>query len=291
MKITRAYACAFLVFVCSLAAPLRFAMAELVLSAPPRETPAEGQALYGPLAEHLTKLLATPVVYRHPGNWLSYTHGMRTDAYDIVFDGPQFVAWRIANTDHDVLVKLPGSLSFHVVIRADDGGMQHLDNLAGHKICALAPPNLGTLFVNQQFPNPARQPMITAPDKGGFEDVYRQFMAGKCRAAVLRSQFYDKKLTDEQRAKVKIIATSEPFPDQAISVSRRINAESRQEIIASLTSGDGVAVTQALLRRFAGNAKALVAAKREEFIVHSRLLNGTVFSWPVRSTVGNLQKR
>jgi len=68
------------------------AQAELVLSAPPRESFKAGNKLYGPLAEHLTKLLGQKVTYKHPENWLHYQRELRNDVYDIVFDGPHFIS-------------------------------------------------------------------------------------------------------------------------------------------------------------------------------------------------------
>ena len=54
----------FLVFILSISN----AQAELILSAPPRESLKAGNELYGPLAEHLTQLLGEKVIYKHPDN-------------------------------------------------------------------------------------------------------------------------------------------------------------------------------------------------------------------------------
>ena len=66
----------------------------LILSAPPRETAEAGMKIYGPIAQHLSKLLGVIVTYKHPGNWMTYQHEMRDDKYDIIFDGPHFISWR-----------------------------------------------------------------------------------------------------------------------------------------------------------------------------------------------------
>ena len=46
------------------------AVADLVLTAPPRENAAKGQELYGPIADELTKLLGEKVIYQQPKSWL-----------------------------------------------------------------------------------------------------------------------------------------------------------------------------------------------------------------------------
>ncbi len=52
---------------------------------------------------------------------------MRKDAYDIVFDGLQFVAWHMAHLQHVPLIKLPGRLSFAVIVKKDE---QHIKTIA-----------------------------------------------------------------------------------------------------------------------------------------------------------------
>ncbi len=62
----------------------------IVFTAPPRETPEEGQQIYGPIAESLTRVTGHRIVYRHPQNWLSYQTEMLEGSYDLIFDGPHF---------------------------------------------------------------------------------------------------------------------------------------------------------------------------------------------------------
>ena len=69
--------------------------ADLILTAPPRETPEDGHVVYAPLAEYLSQFLGESVIYEHPINWKEYEKRMKNDEYDIIFDGPHFAAWRI----------------------------------------------------------------------------------------------------------------------------------------------------------------------------------------------------
>ena len=118
--------------------------ADLIMTGPPREKPEAGQQLYGPIAEHLSKLLGKKVVYEHPKNWLNYQRDMRNDKYDFVFDGPHFISWRMEHLGHDVLVKLPGTLMFHLTTAKDEKEINTPDDLVGQKICGISPPNLST---------------------------------------------------------------------------------------------------------------------------------------------------
>jgi len=253
--------------------------AELILTAPPRESLDKGEKLYGPLAEHLTKLLGKDVVYQHPSNWLQYQRDLRKDVYDIVFDGPHFVSWRMSHLKHDVLVKLPGTLEFVVIVNDDDKGIKKLKDLIGKRICGIPPPNLATLTVIDQYPNPVRQPVIWGV-KGGFMNVFREFSAGGCRAAVFRTTFFDKKLTDLDRSNTRVLFRSKALPNQAISVSTRVSSEAKEKIIKSLTKGNGMLAAKSISRRFGGKkANPFINARENEYTQHTQLLEGIVFGW------------
>jgi len=253
------------------------AQADLILSAPPRESPEDGVILYGPLAEHLTRLLGEKVTYRHPSNWLEYQRDLRKGVYDIVFDGPHFVSWRIEHLHHDVLVKLPGTIEFVVVAFADDDEIRTMQDLVGKKVCGIPPPNLATLTVIGQFTNPVRQPIIWGI-AGGNVDVYKSLKDRECRAAVFRSEFYDKRLTNAIRHNLKELFRSKPLPNQAISAGPRVRGEEKAKIIRSLTLGEGRNAAQLITNRFAGK-HPFITANKKEYLAHNFLLEGVVFGW------------
>ena len=138
----------------SLLFPVQVFAKDLILTAPPRESAEAGQKIYGPIAAHLTKLLGSKVVYEHPANWIAYQRDMRNDKFDIVFDGPHFVSWRIAHLGHQVLVKLPGNLQFVLLTDKDSKKYNKADDLIGKNICGISPPNLSTLSVLDYYRNP-----------------------------------------------------------------------------------------------------------------------------------------
>lgn len=252
----------------------------LILTSPPRETPDKGKAQYGPIADYLTKLLGVPVTYEHPGNWLNYQREMRNDKYDIVFDGPHFIAWRIAHLGHEAIVKLPGKLQFILVTGKDNDKYNHPDTLIGKQICGISPPNLSTLSILDYYRNPVRQPVIKGI-KGGMGKVFKSYAAGNkgCDAAVLRTAFYSKKLKPEQRDSLKILYTSKAMPNQGISVSKRLSTELKNKIRNGLTVGAGVDSTKGTLKRFGGKAKSFIPAAPGEYDGYNMLLEGVIFGW------------
>lgn len=269
------------IWLCSLLLIANTALAkDLIFTSPPREKPEEGKKQYGPIADHLTKLLGKKVVYEHPGNWLNYQRDMRGDKYDIVFDGPHFIAWRIEHLNHETLVRLPGTLNFLLVVKKDDNEIQATEDLIAKKICGIPPPNLSTMSIINAYPNPVRQPVINGV-AGGMGAVFKTFMKGEeCRAGILRDTFYNKKVKKEDKDKLRILHKPSPLPNQAVSVSARMDKRDKTLITQSLTLGDGVKVALPIVQRFGGKkAKAFIPAIHEEYKGHNVLLEGVIFGW------------
>lgn len=269
----------FIVILCSQTS-ITFAQG-LILSAPPRETAEAGMKMYGPIAQHLSKILGVQVSYKHPGNWMKYQNDMRNDKYDIIFDGPHFIAWREEHLGHEAIVKLPGKLQFYLVADKNSKSIRKVDDLIGKNICGISPPNLSTLSVLDYYRNPVRQPTIKGI-KGGMKKVHTSLKNEnnkKCSAAVLRTTFYNKKLKENQRKEIKVIYKSKAMPNQGVSVSKRVSLDLKLRIKKSLTIGDGVASTNHLLARFAGKSKSFIPVKEKEYAGYNNLLEGVIWGW------------
>lgn len=222
------------------------AYAELTFSAPPRESADKGSDEYQPIAAFLSKVIGQKVTYKHSDNWLTYQSEMQKDAYDIVFDGPHFVGWRMAKHGHTPLVKLPGNLSFVVVVRDNETRVQTVEELAGRTVCAHAPPNLATLTLQAQFSNPSRQPLVL--ETRGFKPAYDNVVSGKCVGTVMQKGLHAE--LDKDAKATRIIFTSKPVSNQAVSVSRRVTPDQRNKIVNGLMSAEGKAAAAALLARY-----------------------------------------
>lgn len=254
--------------------------ADLIFSAPPREKPEAGQVLYGPIVAHLNKLLGRKVVYEHPGNWLNYQRNMRDDKYDIVFDGPHFIAWRMAHHGHQVVVKLPGNLQFFLVTNKSEDKINSQEDLVAKRICGISPPNLSSLSILATFPNPVRQPVLKGI-RGGMPAVLKSYMTGKfdCRAAILRSAFFNKKVDKSVQDQLKILYKTPKMPNQGISISKRLSERDKTLMQQSFVNGDGIKATENLRKRFAAKAKSMVRATTEEYQGYNQLLEGVIFGW------------
>ncbi len=252
------------------------ASADLLLSAPPRESAEESALIYGPIAELLSKRTGEPVVYSHAVNWIEYSNSMRNGVYDIVFDGPHFVAWRMKHLGHVPVVKLPGSLVFLLLVRAYDYKVAKLQDLKSSTICSLPPPNLGAMSVLAQFSNPVIQP--TLAESLDPSQVMEGLKNGTCRGAVLPERVY-KKMGEDARKKLKVMYTSPEYPDQTITVSPKVSEKAREVIAASLAAPGGVPEAARLLAAYTKQATHFEVANSSEFVGLEDLLEGELWGW------------
>ncbi len=245
---------------------------DFVFSAPPRGSYQHEMALYSPIANYLSKVTGKHFVFQYSDNWLSYSKNMTDGAYDLVFDGPAFNGWRVDRLGHTPLVKLPEPFVFVVVAKANDTQITDMATLAGHSVCAHAPPNLGTLTLLNQFTNPSRQPYLIVVK--GWDKSYRGLISGKCEATVLPLTNL-KKYDNGSTKLTKIIYQARALPNQAISAGPRIPPAMQKQIQRALLSDEGRAVTAKLVAAYA--SKDFVPATREEYAGLGSLLKDSLY--------------
>jgi len=250
--------------------------ADLVLSAPPRENAKQGKDLYEPLAKKISELVGQNVIYKQPKTWAEYANNMRNGQYDIVFDGPQFVAWRQKNLKHEPVASLPGSLQFYVVAKKENSVINTKRDLIGKRICGMPSPHLATDMVFDLFRNPVLQPLIYEV-RGGQRKALQAFKEGKCEATILRTTLY-KKLPKTEKDQIKIVATTRDLPNQTISVSQRLH-NNAGKIANFLVSKEGALTADGLLSRYSKNKKAFIKASPEKFVDAEDILEGVVWGW------------
>lgn len=228
-------------------------------TSPPREQGGKGANDYEPIAELLTKATGKKFVYKNPDNWLTYQLEMRKGAYDLIFDGPHFVGWRIRQAGHTPLLRLPQPHVWAVITKKDSKAAT-LKDLSGRKACVHAPPNFGTLTFLSLFDNPARQPFMH--EIKGWEAAYQGVVSGKCEAAILPLTNLSKQ--DPDGKETKIIYQHKPYPNQAFTAGPRVDAALQTAIVKALMSDEGKIATKPLRLRFC-KGKDLVPATKEEY--------------------------
>ena len=233
----------------------------LVFTSPPRESAEKGTAIYGPIAEYLSKVTGRRVVYEHPATWGLYRTEMLNGNYDIIFDGGHFADYRARKLGYHIVAKMPSLQQFAIIVRKDDS-VSSVEQLAGQTFCSPPSPNQGALLALSQFKDPARQP-ITVPITSNFwPSVYDGVVAGRCRAGVLVVAILKK--LDKDGA-TKIVLQTPPQPNQAFSISGRVDAADRTKIAAALIAPEAAKATEKLRERFKVG-DSFVAANNAEYV-------------------------
>lgn len=240
---------------------------EIVFSTAPTQSPAVTVKLFQPLVDYLSKASGAKIVLKPAKTFLEYTNDMRAGKYDMLFDGPQFVGWRMQRLNHTVLAKLPGSIVFVVIMRNDED-VSKVADLAGKKVCSFASPNLLTLGFLDMFPNPARLPIMVKATS--FMDTLKCVKSKRGVAAIMRDKFWDKR-TAEQKKGLHLMYTSKtPFPHRAVSITTDVDAKIREKLRAALLSDQAAKIAQPILSRF--RVKRFVPATDAEYKNMGRLL-------------------
>ncbi len=243
-----------------------------IFTAPPRGTAKKEAAVYQPIADYLTRTLGKPVIYEYPDNWLTYQKQMQENHYDIVFDGPHFIGWRMARLRHVPLVKLPGKLKFVVFVNAKDHRVNSLQDLRGHTVCGLAPPNLATLTMFRQFPNPAQQPLVIGVRS--FPQDYDMVLKGRCDAGVMRDKMF-LKLQKSHAQGARMVWYSKGTTNQGFSASSRVAPADRGKIIAALTAPTAQGPLTPFFNRFSKKNRKLLPAKTSDYAGQDAYLRNT----------------
>jgi len=201
------------------------ASADLVLSTQPRGPHSEVDKPFEELAAYLSQATGTTVTYKYIDTWLAYAIEMQKGRFDIVFDGPAFVSWRMLHRDHEVLVKVAGAPGRHVVaVRKENAKFKTIHDLAGHRICGRPTPNLSSLVMLNEFPNPSRQPLIVPAES--YDDAFEKMMENRCAGAVVSESKF-KKLNEKDVARAVIVTEPlrVPIKDATYGFGEEITAQ------------------------------------------------------------------
>ena len=251
----------------SWAAPLSSAK-PWVFSAPPQGSRASQRALYNPIAKYLTHVTDHQVIYRDPGNWLTYSQDMTEGKYDLVFDGPHFTSWRDRYLGDTPLVRVPKRLTF-VVMTWHAKKFTRIVQLAGQPVCVLPSPYLGTLALLSQFPDVTRQPYLVTIHS--FSAAYHGLMTGHCEAAVTLINNVQRYETGHHI--IHILYRTPAYPNQALSAGPRIPPAIQARIQTALLSPTGERVTRPLWHFFG----QFIPANRQEYVGLAHLLNNALY--------------
>ncbi len=252
-----------------LSGPQRAVAESIIMSTAPTQSVARTHELYGPLAKYLAEATGADIKLVPARNFLEYNSKMRKGEYDILFDGPHFVGWRIKKLGDIPVARLPGKLVFALVVK-DGGPITSAEDLIGKKICAVNSPNLATLSILDQFENPVRQPVIAS--QRSFNDAFTCLIEGKGYAAIIPIGFWNKFEKNGKTKGLRLLQTTKdrPLPTRTFTVSKRVDVLVREKVTQALINSEGKAGPKPVLDRF--RKKNFIEANKKEYEGLERLL-------------------
>lgn len=242
------------------------AQSPLIFGTAPTSSPEETKKAYAKMISYLSETIGRPVELQPAANYQDYQLNMRKGVYDLAFDGPPFVAWRMERMKHVPLVRLPAEIKI-IVIKRDDSKYNTLEELATHNVntCVVPPPNTLTLIFLGYFPHPARQPNLLPIE--GFKNIENCIRSGKGEVAVFRDVYWQK--MDQTGLKV-VYEPGIGYPERTISAGPNVSPELRAKIIDALISEQGAAASKDVLSRF--RRDKFVRAESQDFEGQSEML-------------------
>lgn len=200
---------------------------------------------FTPLAEYLSKASGHTVTlktaYDYADFWLLMKDGKQ---YDLIFDGPFYVDYRIKYQRHVPLAKVPGLVSYSLVTLSS-AGIFEPGELVGKKIATLTPPAPGGLVMSKMFPNPSRQPYIY-PVRSA-EEAMKLLLAGKVVAAMVPTPLAAQAM--EQGKEISTVVTTEQTPHMTVTASPMVDEATRKKIAAALIDATKTPEGRAMLQK------------------------------------------
>ena len=185
---------------------------------------------FQPLADYLSAATGEQVVLKTAYDYADFWSMMKDGKhYDLIFDGPFYVDYRIKHQNHVPLAKVPGLVSYSLVAMASSGLFEPSE-LIGKKIASLTPPAPGGLVMFKMFPNPLRQPYIL-PVRSA-EDAMKLLLTGKVHAAMVPTPLAAQAM--QQGAEISTVVTTDQTPHMTITAGKSIGEATRKKITEAL---------------------------------------------------------
>ena len=239
----------------------------LIFSTAPTHSREKTMKMYTPIVKFLSQKTGRKIVLEPAVNFISYGINIQKDHYDLVFDGPHFVGWRIEKFKHQPVVRFPGKIKIIVAAKKDLNLTQYSE-LAGHRVCTFPSPNMLTMAFLEYFPNPVRQPVPVLAK--GFKGLEKCLLTNKkVYAAVLRDKMW-KKMKNKDNLYI-MFAPKRGYPERTISASSRVDTMTKNKIVEALLSEEAKNVSKVLFKTF--KRKNFIAAKPEEYKNLGKLLS------------------
>jgi len=206
----------------------------LVLAIQPVLSESATRAAFQPLADYLSKVTGARCSILTSPNFFAYWDTIRKGAgYSLAFDAAHFTDYRVRKFGFIVLVRLPGSISYSLVVPAQ-APIVDPSELVAKRIATLGVPSIDATRLNAMFPNPSRQPIIV--EVRHSSQVLDMLLQGKVAAAMLPTPIVGQAIA--RGARLTVVAVTEPIPNIALSAAPSVDSATRNAIRQALLNAD-----------------------------------------------------
>lgn len=208
-------------------------------------SPENTREAFRPLADYLSRVTGRPCVIITMPNFLSYWEFVRKPAsYELVLDAAHFTDYRIQKMGFRPLVKVPDTVSYSLVVLADNPVFDPIE-LTGRTIATLGPPSIGAARLNSLFPNPSRQPIVVEVESS--EEALALLLKGHVQAAILPTPIVSQQMASGGGG-LYVVTTTEPIPHIALSASPTLDPVLAERIRTALLNADKSDEGRAMLK-------------------------------------------
>lgn len=222
----------------------RAAQPPLVLGIQPVLSERQTRDAFQPLADYIAKVAGRDCVIATSPNFLAYWDTVRKGgSYDLVLDAAHFTDYRIEKQHFHVLAKIPGTVTYSLIVSDQNPILDPLD-LVAKRVATLGVPSIGAARLAAMFPNPMRQPV--AIEVRDAEDGIKMLRAGSVDAAILPTPIVARAMA---QGGIMVVTTTEPIPHIALSAAPTVDAKTRDAIRKALLDADKTPDGRAMLKQ------------------------------------------
>lgn len=198
----------------------------LVLGVAPVLDEAETRARYQPLCNYLSDSVQRPCRVATQANFFAYWNIMRRGGeFNLILDDAHFTDYRVQKMGYSVLAKFPYTVTYSLALPRDEK-IRDPARLTGKRIATLGIPSMGAALLNGLFPHPTKQPIPVEVDSAA--EGLALLNGGKVAAALLPTAILREEIT--RGAPLRVMLSTVPIPDLAMSAAPELPAELRQRI-------------------------------------------------------------
>ena len=233
---------------------------------------------YKLLADYLSNATGHKITISTQRSFIFYWHKMRKGkkGFDLVLDAAHFTDYRVQNLGYTVLAKLPDTTSFSIVTH-EDNFILDVDELTSKRIATMPSPSLGSLRLEELFPNPMRIPNYVW--ELNTNDAVASVLEGKVDAAIIPTRLAS---TFEG---LNTVMTTEPVPHMAISASPDVPTDVAEKIRQALVKANTTTNGQKMLSKL--KVDKFDPADNNTYAGYGELLKGV---YGYKSKISTLEK-